>query len=173
MIFKLETERLILREIEESDLNEMYSLDSNEEVQKYIGNQPISGMDEAYRRIINVKEQYSLYGIGRWAVELKSSKKFIGWSGLKLYTESMNGHRGFYELGYRFLPEYWGYSYATEAANALINYGFSSLNLPTIYAITHFDNIKSQRVLEKVGFVYVETFQHEGELTKWYKIDKN
>lgn len=93
-----------------------------------------------------------MFGIGRWAVVLKENNKFIGWAGLKYVDEPMNALPCYYDLGYRFIRKYWGKGYATEASVALIDYAFNKLKIPCIYAFIETDNLKSRRVLEKIGF---------------------
>ena len=58
----------------------------------------------------------------------------------------------YYDLGYRFTQKYWGKGYATEASAALMDYAFNKLKIPCVYALIEADNLKSRRVLEKVGF---------------------
>ena len=84
MKFYLETERLILRELLETDLEGMFELDSNATVHKYLGNNPITTREQAAENIRYIREQYDKLGIGRFAAIEKSSGDFIGWSGLKL-----------------------------------------------------------------------------------------
>lgn len=58
----------------------------------------------------------------------------------------------YYDLGYRFTQKYWGKGYATEASAALMDYAFNKLKIPCVYALIEADNLKSRRVLEKIGF---------------------
>ena len=83
----IETERLILREIRDEDVQGMYELDADPMVHKYLGNRPISTIDEAKNVIKYIQKQYEENGIGRWAIIDKKTKDFIGWSGLKYETE--------------------------------------------------------------------------------------
>ena len=84
MKFYLETNRLILRDLRESDLDGMFALDSNPLVHKYLGNNPIQTKEEALKMIRFIRSQYEERGIGRFATIEKSSGEFMGWSGLKL-----------------------------------------------------------------------------------------
>jgi hypothetical protein len=65
-------------------------------------------------------------------------------------------------VGYRLAPAHWGKGYATEAAAALVRYGFLTLNLPLITAIAQAENAASNRVLRKVGLVYQKTYTLDG-----------
>ncbi|GGD20311.1 hypothetical protein GCM10011368_22790 [Hyunsoonleella pacifica] len=107
MTFHLETERLILRELRATDLNNMFKLDSNPEVHRYLGNKPVKTKAESQKILESVLRQYKDRGIGRWAAIEKSSGEFIGWSGIRLNTEfNMNGFTKYHDVGYRLLPKY-------------------------------------------------------------------
>ncbi|WP_317896600.1 GNAT family N-acetyltransferase [Aurantibacillus circumpalustris] len=168
----LKTERLILREILPSDEMEMFELDSDKDVHKYLGNQPFTRIDDSREIISFIRKQYEDAGIGRWAVINKTTNEFMGWAGLKLVKDLTNYHINYYDLGYRFIKRYWGNGYATEAAKAIISYGFSQMKLNEIYAMADVNNLKSIKVLEKSGLIYVEDFDFQKEPHVWYKISK-
>ncbi|WP_040280610.1 GNAT family N-acetyltransferase [Psychroserpens damuponensis] len=175
MKFHLETKRLILRYITPLDVNGMFELDSNAHVHKYLGNNPITTKAQARDNITFINRQYKERGIARFAAIEKSSGQFIGWSGLKYNTgdkETIGTKRDFYDIGYRFIPEFWGKGYATESSIAILNYGFNNLNLPTIYGAAEIENIASNAVLKKIGLNHTEQFELEGKLINWYKLNK-
>lgn len=167
-----ETERLLLREIVPEDLDGFFELDSDPEVHRYLGNRPVSDKNKLLEIIGFVRQQYLDHGIGRWAVVEKSSNRFIGWCGLKKVTETVNHHIHFHDLGYRLIQSYWGQGYATESARAALAYGFYTLMLDEIYAATHMENLASQRILTKLGFRFMETFDDDGAKNHWYKIQR-
>lgn len=167
-----ETERLILRELLPSDDENMFRLDADPLVHSYLGNKPIKTVEEAQNIIAFVREQYESRGIGRWAAVEKSTGNFIGWTGLKLMKEELNGHNNFYDVGYRLIPEYWGKGYATESAIASVQYGFDVLKADVIYGIADINNKASRRALEKTGLQFVEYFTDKGMELAWYRIDK-
>ncbi len=109
---EIKTERLILREFEEADAESLFLMDSNPEVVKYTGVLPVTEFHESEHIIRMIRKQYIDYGTGRLAVVEQKSGLFIGWCGLKFCIEA-NGYKNFYDLGYRFLPEYWGKGYAS------------------------------------------------------------
>ncbi|WP_298903441.1 GNAT family N-acetyltransferase [uncultured Psychroserpens sp.] len=166
----IETERLLLREITLDDKEALFKLHSNPEVQKYTGEpvvKSIEAMTKAIeKRIINYKK----YGFGRWATILKNGNQFVGWSGLAYLPEFDE-----IDLGYRFLPEYWGLGIATEASHAILNYGFDRLKLKKIIAIAEKENKASIRVMEKVGMKFDKfaPYEPESEDAIWYWCDKN
>lgn len=169
----IETERIVLREFEFSDEKDLFEMDSDPEVHLYIENDPVKSIDQIRHVIEMVQKQYKENGIARWAVVDKETKECLGWSGLKYFKEPLNNHTDFYELGYRFKKKHWGKGYATESSTAVLNYGFKNLNVDSIYAITHPNNLKSKKVLNKLGFNHIEVFDYEGDLTDWYEIKKN
>ncbi len=169
-MIQIETDRLILRELQLSDEDRFYLMDSNPEVVKFI--EPVKNREQVLMNIKSVQAQYKENGIGRWAVIEKESGLFIGWSGFKYYKDGVNNHSNYYDLGYRFIPEYWGKGYATETCVAWMKYGFENFNKNEFYATTHIDHKASKNVLEKVGFKYIETFDDEGDLTDWLKVTK-
>lgn len=173
MEFYIETERLILRDILSSDREGMFILDSNPDVHRYLGNHPISSIEEVDEIILKIRSQYRMNGIGRWAVIEKNTGEFIGWSGLKYITEEENNRTHFYDVGYRFLPAYWGKGYATESAKAALDYGFRKMNIEEIIGTCHEENKASRRALEKCGLTFVEQFLYMEELKcDWLRITR-
>ena len=174
MQFYIETDRLILRDILDSDLEGMFQLDSNPIVHKYLGNKPVKTRKEIKDVIAFIQQQYKERGIGRWAAIEKSSGDFIGWSGLKLNMkdEELNNKVNFYDVGYRFIPRYWGKKYATESALAALEYGFNTMNLKTIVGAAEEENIASNKVLQKIGLKYINHFFVDGVTALWYELKK-
>ena len=166
----IETERLILRELELSDAEGMYELDSNPNVHLFVGNRPVKHIEESIEYIKFVQKQYKDHGTGRWAVVLKETNEFIGWSGIKFITDEINNHKNFYELGYRFIEKHWGKGYATEAGKAFVEYAFNEIKADAIYAYADAGNENSRRILEKLGLQYVNSFEYEEELEVWYEL---
>ena len=168
-----ETERLILREIVQTDLEAMFDLDSDPEVHKYLGNKPVKNIEESQKYIDSLQQQYIERGIGRWAVIHKETQEFMGWSGLRLNTEEpMNGFTNYYDVGYRLMKRFWGKGYATESGKAAIHYAFDTMKLKAVYGITEMENKASHNALLKIGLHYVEDFYYKKEdLTlRWYKV---
>lgn len=168
----VETERLILRELEYTDENDLFEMDSDPEVHLYIENNPVKSIDEITKVIEMLKVQYKENGIARWAVVDKLTNECVGWSGLKYFKQPLNHHNDFYELGYRFKKKHWGKGFATESSNAILDYGFKNLNTDTIFAIADPKNVNSKKVLTKLGFDYQETFDYEGDPTEWFELKK-
>ncbi len=176
MKFYLETERLILREFRESETEGIFELDSNAEVHKYLGNNPITTYKQAEDIITFFEEQYKERGIGRFAAFEKESGEFIGWSGLKLNTgekEELNGFTDFIDIGYRFIPRFWGKGYASESAFACLDFGFKEMNYDIIYGAADVENIGSNKILQKIGLQFVNEFGFKGVDVNWYELKKS
>ncbi len=166
----IETKRLILREFNMMDAEAMFAFGSNLEVSKYTGEAPLKSLEEANHIIANVSmRDYVKYGFGRWAVIYKPDDILIGFAGLKFLPEFNET-----DIGYRFLPEYWGKGIATECSLEIIKYGFNNLGLNKIIGIASPENIGSWKVLEKIGLKFYkrDKYDEEGEICNWYKVEK-
>lgn len=169
MIEMLQSQRLYYRELVPEDAEDMFVLDSNPEVHRYLGNKPVKDIQKIREVIAMVREQYRTNGIGRMAVLLKDTDEFIGWAGLKL-DRNVNGHDRFYDIGYRLIQEHWGRGYATEANTFFIKRAFNSLKFAKLNASALTANGASCHVLEKTGLQFVETFDYDGEECRWYEL---
>jgi RimJ/RimL family protein N-acetyltransferase len=161
----IETERLILRELVHTDAEDMLRLHSNQLVQKYTGEAVITTLEEIHSKIKEKSDDYEKHGFGRWATILKDGMQFTGWAGLAYLPEFDE-----IDLGYRFLPEYWGLGIATEASRAILSYGFDTLKLKKIIAIAMKENKASIRVMEKAGMQFDKYAPYEpgGPDYVWY-----
>lgn len=166
----IETERLLLRELLLSDAAGMFELDSNPNVHLFLGNKPVKNIEESILQIKNIQQQYHDFRTGRWAVILKETNEFLGWSGIKYITDKINHHKDFYEIGYRFIEKNWGKGYATEAGKAFVDYAFNEMKVDCLYAYADEGNKNSRKILEKIGLSYVNTFEYENETEVWYEL---
>jgi ribosomal-protein-alanine N-acetyltransferase len=172
-MIKLETERLILREMTMEDAAYILQLDSNEIVAKAIQlTNPPASLEDGRNVVESIMKQYKENGIGRWMVFLKDSNEFLGLAGLKI-EHDVNGHETFVDLGYRIFPKYWGKGYMSEAAKAVVKYGFEQMNYDKICGYIIKGTIASQRVLENAGLKYKESFPYGGaEDDDWFELTK-
>ena len=145
----LETERLVLRAWRPEDAAEAFRIYGDPAVMRFIGTGATTGsVEETATRLQRYIGHHEKFGFGLWATIEKSTGRLIGNTGLT----SLDGGPEI-EVGYHLSQEAWGKGYATEVAGALLDYGFQTLGLQTILAVTHPDNVASQRVLEKVGMI--------------------
>lgn len=164
----IETDRVIIRPLEEGDVEGIYVLDSDSRVQEFLGKHPIQSREEALEVIRFIRKQYEDFGIGRWAVIEKETNTFIGWTGFKYIGNGENGVKEYLDLGYRFIYDAWGKGYATETAKACLIYADKHLTELPIHAISEVGNDGSKHVLEKVGFEAVSTFLCDNVPHFWY-----
>jgi RimJ/RimL family protein N-acetyltransferase len=143
----LETMRIAMREFVPTDFNDLYRLDSDPRVMRYLNNgQPLTRA-EVRDSLVRVLDYYPHYhGLGVWRAEHRDSRAFIGWFCLKYCPRTCD-----VEIGYRLMPEAWGQGLATEGASALVDYAFGELELFRVIGVTHPANRASQRVLMKSG----------------------
>ncbi len=164
MMGLIETERLILRPFTMDDLEGVYEMNLDEEVSRYTGDGGVVSREEIKRRITeDILGDYEKYGFGRMAVLLKDTDTFIGFAGLK-YLDDLDQ----VDLGYRFMSQYWGKGYATEAARVCVRYAFEVLKLNQIVAYALPQNTASIRVLEKLNFSYEKEVLEDGLIARYY-----
>lgn len=156
----LETERLVLRRFTEADADDLFDLDGDPEVMRFLtGGKPTPRdeiRDEALPRFLDYYERFA--GFGYWAAVEKPTGEFLGW--LALHPPE-SGDPAEVELGYRLRRSAWGKGYATEGSRALIRKGFTDLGVRRVAAETMAVNTASRRVMEKAGLTHARTFhQH-------------
>lgn len=148
----LETPRLVLRAFTLDDVDAMYQLMTVPQVIRYVGNTPAQSPQDTLDYLHqHPLRDYQVYGYGRFACIWKETGQVIGFSGIK-YLEDIQET----ELGYRFLPEFWGRGLATEAGQAVIQFA-QALGLKRLVAVIHPDNVGSQHVAVKLGFEFEGT----------------
>ncbi|MCH4569755.1 GNAT family N-acetyltransferase [Bacillus sp. ES1-5] len=153
---KLETERLQLRELTLLDAETMFRYFSKESVIRYFGMDSFENIEQAKTTIQTFKTRYEEGSVFRWGIEKKGTGQLIGTCGFHL----INKHHKRAEIGYELDDTYWGQGYATEALQAILGYGFETLQLIRIAAVVYVENKASQKLLSKAGF------QEEGLLRK-------
>ncbi len=169
----IETDRLLIRELVESDVDAMFELHSDPEVHRFLGNNTVADHAGMMEIIRSIRQQYIDFGVGRWVMIDKQNQEFIGWTGLQFVTRKTNNHKNYHDLGYRLLKRFWGQGYATESAIASLDYAFNELNLTEVYAMADSRNIVSHKILKKIGLKFIETFDYEGVVHHWLKIKKS
>lgn len=144
----IETERLQLRPFRLNDLDPMAAINEDRQVCEFL---PTIGTREATLQFIErVIAHHKKNGFSLYATELKSSREMIGFVGLLI--PSFEAHfTPAVEIGWRLGSQYWGNGYATEAAIAVLDYGFTEIDLDEIVSFTVPANIRSKRVMKKIG----------------------
>jgi RimJ/RimL family protein N-acetyltransferase len=143
----LTTARLALSEITPYHANELYELDADPRVMRYIGNGGESSRGDIDAIMQRLPRAYALYpGLGTWRATRRDNGDFVGWFALKYIPGTAE-----VEVGYRLRHAAWGRGFATEGGRALVDHGFEVVGLHRIVGVTHPENIASQRVLQKIG----------------------
>jgi [ribosomal protein S5]-alanine N-acetyltransferase len=165
-MIQIETPRLILREFSPTDAEQMFQLNSDPDVIKYTGDSPYPSVEVARNSLIKY-DQYRKYNRGRLAMITRDTSEFLGWCGLK-YLEDTNET----DLGFRLHKKFWNKGYASEAGNACLDYGFTTLNLPVIIAHAMNENKASIHVLEKLGMKFTKDFDFDGNKGVYMEISR-
>jgi len=154
----LETERLVLRQFTEADVDHLFNLDSDLEVMRFL-----TGGTPTPREVIQndilptfLRSYERFPGFGAWAATEKASEEFLGWF---CFQPKDVASPNDVALGYRLRQAVWGQGYATEGARALISLGFTELGVQRVFATTYQDNLASRRVMEKAGLSLVRTYR--------------
>jgi RimJ/RimL family protein N-acetyltransferase len=125
-------------------------MNADPEVRQYLG--PLLTFEQASAWVLNLQDDLDRYGFGFWAVEVRASGEFIGFTGLDPVDDGMP-FTGV-EAGWRLARSAWGHGYATEAATVALEYGFGTVGLSEILAVTATTNLRSQAVMRRIGMTY-------------------
>lgn len=156
-----QTPRLILREWRDSDLLPFAQLNADPRVMEYML-KPLSAPEsDAFAQ--RIQEHIAAHGFGLWAVEEKESGNFLGYVGLSIpsFIVPTIG-KPCVEIGWRLAHDAWGKGYATEAARAALDLAFNRYGLEEIVSFTVPANVRSTRVMEKLGMTHnpADDFDH-------------
>jgi len=157
----LETPRLILRQFTEGDVDNLFNLNNDPEVMRYLTGGKPTPREEIRDQIIPF--HLAVYGrrdrLGTWAAESTATGEFLGWFHFRPGPDSDITN---IDLGYRLRRPAWNMGYATEGSRALIDRGFTELGVERVFAHTMTLNAASRRVLEKCGLRLVGTSPYDG-----------
>jgi len=163
----LTTARLVLRGFTEDDVDPLYQILSDADALRYFPDPRPPSRERVQKIISNQLQHWERHGYGWWALDPRSNKGLIGWSGLQFLPET-----GEVEVGYLLGQPFWGQGLATEAAQACVQYGFEQLGLQTIVGIVHPENVASQRVIEKLGLSLVDRTRYFGMDCYHYMLER-
>jgi RimJ/RimL family protein N-acetyltransferase len=155
----LQTERIILREWRDEDLIPFAALNADPRVMEFFPKTLSRVESDTMAELI--REGIATRGFGLWALEIVDVSDFAGFTGLSVpryetpFTPCV-------EIAWRLAFDHWGHGYASEAARAVLNYGHQQLGLREIVSFTAEINLRSRRVMERVGmrFCPEESFDH-------------
>jgi RimJ/RimL family protein N-acetyltransferase len=158
-LIEFDTARLRLRQWRESDLAPFAAINADPQVMEFFP-WPLGRResDEMARRLHALIAQR---GWGSWAVQIRGGAPFIGFVGLHVPVAALP-FSPCVEVGWRLSAAHWSQGYASEAAQGALRIAFERLVLPEIVSFTAVGNLRSRRVMERIGMRYVEDFEHPG-----------
>lgn len=155
---ELETDRLKLRQWLPSDYAAFAELNADPEVMEYFPNTLSLTESNAFAKKIETIISNQAWGF--WAVELKSTKSFIGFVGLHQANPELPFSPSV-EIGWRLSKKYWNNGYATEAARTALKFAFEILNLNEVVSFTSLKNKRSEAVMQRLNMINTnQNFQH-------------
>ncbi len=147
---RIETDRLLLREFRGDDFEAYAEMCADPVVMRYLSNTgAVLSREDAWRQMAMFAGHWLLRGFGTWALEEKTTGRFVGRAGLH-FPEGWPDR----ELGWALRREFWGRGLATEAARAAATHAFETLGWSHIISLIHPQNTRSIRVAERLGEVF-------------------
>ena len=163
-----ETERLLLREMLPEDYDDLFSMSSDADVMRYMGDGSVRSREQTMAELERLLSYYVRKpGLGLWATLLKDSYQFVGASGLVYYDDTSD-----IGLTFLFAKEHWNNGYATEVSEALLKYGFEKLGLQKIACRANVDNKAAVTVMEKIGMRHIENRSSGDRIQACYELDR-
>lgn len=155
----IETPRLRLRDWRDGDVEAWIAMNADPRVTEFLGKTYSREQSESTAR--TMCEQLSRNGYGWWAVEIRDVDAFVGAIALQP-VPFQAPFTPAYEVGWRFSAANWGRGYATEGARAALDFAFNELQWPEVVAFTASTNLRSQRVMERLGMTHdpCDDFDH-------------
>lgn len=156
---ELITDRLRLRRWLPADLVPFAALNADSRVTEYL---PRSlSQEESDALVARIATHFDEHGFGLWAVEIRHAAAFAGFIGL-LVPQFKSHFTPCVEIGWRLGAEHWGQGYATEGGRAVLAFGFEVLGLTEVVSFTVPENVRSRRVMERLGMTHKasDDFEH-------------
>lgn len=168
---ELYTDRLMIRSFTEQDIAPYAALVADPEVMRYLGVPLDAAAAEFYVRDCIARDRSS--GISRYAVLAKTNQQFYGFCGFKALTEDYGGQvpqgERWIDFGWRYQRAVWRQGFGIEAAQAVYAYGRGALGLAAIEARAHRDNRGSLRIIEKLGFKWLNDYHTDVGVFRRYQ----
>jgi len=147
-VVDIETDRLIMRRWQASDLEPFAALNADPVVMEHFP--AVLTRRESDALVARIEAGFDERGYGLWALETKADATMIGFCGLELQTFPAPFTPAV-EVGWRLAHHAWGHGYASEAARAAIAFAFDEVHLDEVVSMTAVSNVRSQRVMERIG----------------------
>ena len=165
----IETERLVLREWRDADVNAYARICADPAVMRFMLPPRALTHAEAAYDVQGLLEHWARWGFGHWVVEEKATGAVAGRTGIKRHPDwTLDPDNT--EAGWLFARRFWGRGYATEAAREVVRFAREELERPEVISIAHPDNLGSRRVMEKAGLTYAgrRVWEERGLEVVWY-----
>ena len=124
--------------------------------------------EELDRRVAAAEARWRQFGFDMWVLECADSGEFIGRGGL-IFSDEL----GEVEVGYMLAREKWGQGFATELAVFALGFGFETVGLDRVVAVVDIPHLRSQRVLEKAGMHYQKDVTYQGDIVRYYQLERS
>ncbi|MFF5207697.1 GNAT family N-acetyltransferase [Streptosporangium sp. NPDC000396] len=144
----METERLVMRRWREADREPFAALNADPEVMRHFP-APLT-RQQSDAMVDRIESAFDEHGHGLWALEVRATREFIGFTGLAWQTFEARFTPAL-EVGWRLARAAWGHGYAGEAARAALDHGFGAAGQAEIVSMTAVTNLRSRRVMERLG----------------------
>ena len=145
----IETQRLRGEKIQESHWQYWLKIGSDEQVMATMGG--IWNHQKAQEKMQRNREQWRLHGHGQWLFFSKKNRQFVGRGGIRKVIVNSNDE---VELGYALMPNFWGQGLAVEIGHKALSIAFNIFGYSSVVCYTLVDNQKSQKVMQKIGFLF-------------------
>jgi RimJ/RimL family protein N-acetyltransferase len=147
-VAELRTDRLLLRQWRDADLDPWAAMNADPEVMEHFPS--VMTRQESAAFMTRIRAAIDDRGWGLWAVEVVGGAPFIGFIGLQPVVDPVMPFDGV-EVGWRLARSAWGHGYASEGARAALAYAFEELSLPEVISFTSTTNERSQAVMRRIG----------------------
>jgi RimJ/RimL family protein N-acetyltransferase len=152
-MIELRTERLLLRQWRDDDLDSLAAMYADPEVMRYIRDGTVQSRDDTTAHMTRMRQHWDDHGFGLFAAELLETGELTGWVGLAVpyfLPEILPA----VEIGWRLGRSFWGAGLATEGARAALRFGLVDQGLERLVSIRQVENVRSARVMEKIGLTF-------------------
>ncbi|MBW4612622.1 MAG: GNAT family N-acetyltransferase [Desmonostoc vinosum HA7617-LM4] len=167
MSLELETQRLLLQPILESQLNVLHSIFIDPYVRKYLCDDNVWSLQQVEQMLIKSQKLFNEKKFGLWFIKTKNQQEIIGFVGLWYFFDEDQP-----QLAYALLPQATKKGYATEAATKIIEYCFNELGYKYLLASCDQPNLESQKLAQRIGMREVEQKNVNSNLTLFFRIEK-
>lgn len=164
---ELETARLRLRVFRPDDIDELCVMAEDPDVMRYIGEGHPIKREETLQNLTNIINSFHRRGFGRWALVDKSDGSLVGYGGFAFKDEAAG-----MEIVYMLGRSYWGRGLALEVGRACLRYGFEELGVESISGCTRPGNVRSRKVLERLGFRFASEGNYFGYSSVQYVMER-